>query len=238
MKTIISGIFVLALCLQGTAQFTQEKRIEENESYVARQEMHLSVLDGLTLETIPADVRVKGVNPRKTVIFESVTDTTFEIKNYRLYTVSCIEKGYMYYNSKFWPSEAALHEQHVELQPITVGQTTDIRDITFLGNKTEIYHKSKPALQEVIDWMTLNPTVKIAIVGHVNGPDNARSEKFYTKASEMRAKAVVEYLIAAGISKDRLETKGKGNKEMIYPSPTTDWENEANRRIEIEVIAV
>ena len=86
--------------------------------------------------------------------------------------------------------------------------------------------------------MTLNPTVKIAVIGHVNGPDNNKSQKFYNKASTMRAKAVVDYLIAQGIDSERLEAKGAGNTEMLFPEPNTDWEHEANRRIEIEVVGL
>lgn len=238
MKHLVSSILLMALCASATAQFTQERRISENEPYVVRQEMHLSVTDASTMEPVSADVLIKGLNPRKTVELDAVADTTFEIKNYRLYTVSCVEKGFMYYNAKFWPSEAQTHEQAVELKPIAVGLKTDIRDITFLGDKTEIYHKSKPTLQELIDWMTLNPTVKIAVIGHVNGPENNKSQKFYNKASTMRAKTVVDYLVSQGIDKERLEAKGAGNTEMLFPKPKTDWEHEANRRIEIEVVGL
>lgn len=238
MKHLVLSSLLTALCASASAQFTQERRISENEPYVVRQQMHLSVTDASTMELVNADVLIKGLNPRKTVAFEAVADTSFEIKNYRLYTVSCVEKGFMYYNAKFWPSEAQTHEQVVELKPIAVGLKTDIRDITFLGDKTEIYHKSKPTLEELIDWMTLNPTVKIAVIGHVNGPDNNKSQKFYNKASTMRAKAVVDYLIAQGIDSERLEAKGAGNTEMLFPEPNTDWEHEANRRIEIEVVGL
>ena len=217
MKHLVLSSVLTALCTSTSAQFTQERRISENEPYVVRQQMHLSVTDASTMELVNADVLIKGLNPEKTVAFEAVADTSFEIKNYRLYTVSCVEKGFMYYNAKFWPSEAQTHEQVVELKPIAVGLKTDIRDITFLGNKTEIYHKSKPTLEELIDWMTLNPTVKIAVIGHVNGPDNNKSQKFYNKASTMRAKAVVDYLIAQGIDSERLEAKGAGNTEMLFP---------------------
>jgi len=37
---------------------------------------------------------------------------------------------------------------------------------------------------------------------------------------------------------ERLQAKGMGNSEMLYPDPSTDWQNEANRRIEIEITAI
>ncbi|MFT5184213.1 MAG: outer membrane protein OmpA-like peptidoglycan-associated protein [Flavobacteriales bacterium] len=218
------------------AQFVQEKKISDANSYVAYQEMNITVTESSSKTAIPADVRVKGLNPRKIVVMEDVQDTTFEIKNYRLYTVSCVQKGYMYYAEKFWPNESELHEQNVNLISIKTGLKTDVRDITFLGDKTEIYHKSREALGEIIEWLDLNPGVKIAVIGHVNGPDEAKKERFYRKASEERAQSVVNHLVKNGISESRLVVKGGGNSEMLFQNPTTDWQTEANRRIEIEVI--
>jgi outer membrane protein OmpA-like peptidoglycan-associated protein len=205
------------------AQFVQEKKISDANSYVAYQEMNITVTESSSKTAIPADVR-------------DVQDTTFEIKNYRLYTVSCVQKGYMYYAEKFWPNESELHEQNVNLISIKTGLKTDVRDITFLGDKTEIYHKSREALGEIIEWLDLNPGVKIAVIGHVNGPDEAKKERFYRKASEERAQSVVNHLVKNGISESRLVVKGAGNSEMLFQNPTTDWQTEANRRIEIEVI--
>ena len=218
-----------------SAQFVQEKSISSNEVSIDKQQMHISILDSETSEALASDLNIYGLNPRKAVVMESVADTTFEIRNYRLYTISSVKKGYMYYSDKFWPDEASVHEQAVVLRPLEVGLKTDVRDITFLGDKTEIYHKSKPALAEIMEFMKLNPTVSIAIIGHVNGPDNAKSQRFYEKVSLARAEAEVNYLVEAGIDQRRLSAKGAGNQEMIYPDPVTDWQNEANRRIEIEV---
>jgi outer membrane protein OmpA-like peptidoglycan-associated protein len=144
----------------------------------------------------------------------------------------------MYYAEKFWPEEKAVHTQEVRLKPLATGLKTDIRDIVFLGDKTEIYHKSKPALDELIEFLNLNKTMRIAVIGHVNGPDNDRAERVYRKASLERAQAVVDYLVAAGIAAERLEAVGNGNQEMIYADPQTEWQNEANRRIEIEILSL
>lgn len=235
LPTLLSLLGLLFVS-QLSAQFVQEKSIAANEASINNQQMQISVIDANTDSPLKADINVYGLNPRKGVTMKSVTDTTFEIRNYRLYTISCIEKGYMYYSDKFWPDEKALHLQEVQMRPLEVGQKTDVRDITFLGDKTEIYHKSKPALAEIIDFLKLNPTVSIAVIGHVNGPDNSRSQRFYEKASVSRAEVVMNYLIEeGGIDARRLSAKGAGNKEMIYIDPVTDWQNQANRRIEIEV---
>jgi len=238
-KHLIAGLLFFLVCPSDIfSQFTQEKKISENETMSSELYMKIIVENDSSHNTMEADVTVNGLNPRKPVIFQSVSDTTFQIKNYRLYTVSCLKKGFMYYSEKFWPSEDAVHIQKVTLTPIKVGLKTDVRDITFLGDQTAIYHKSKPALLDIKEFLELNPSMKIAIVGHVNGPDNQRSKKFYHKASIERAQAVVDYLIDLGVDEDRLEAQGAGNTEMLYPDPKTDWQNEANRRVEILITEI
>ncbi len=229
-------ISLVFLSMHAFAQFDTQKKISDNEPKLGQQEMIITVFDEESKEALNADILVKGLNSRKTIVMDVEADTTFRIKNYKLYTISTMNKGYMYYNEKFWPDESILHKQEVNLRPIAIGLKTSIQDITFLGDKTEIYHKSVPTLNELVEWLTLNPEVVIKVIGHVNGPDNKKSQRFYNKASEERAQAVVDWLIENKISADRLTTGGAGNTEMIYAKPKTDWQHEANRRIEIEVI--
>jgi outer membrane protein OmpA-like peptidoglycan-associated protein len=224
--------------LESAAQFTTEKAIDSTETTVVEeQKMQLLVLHAKTKRSIDADVMVKGLNPRKTIILKNLSDSTLILKKYRLYTVSVNKEGYMYYAHKFWPNESQYHLEKIELKPLTVGLKTSIEDIYFLGDETEIYHKSAPALEELISFLVINPTVKICIIGNANGPlnDESKSEGYYKKASEKRAQAVKEYLVAHGITEDRLTVKGMGNKLMLYPDPIVDWQVDANRRIEIEV---
>jgi outer membrane protein OmpA-like peptidoglycan-associated protein len=221
-------------------QFTSEKAIDSTgNAEIEEQKMLLMVRDASSRQPLKADVIVKGLNPRKPVTLPNVSDTAFVMKNYRLYSVSVIKKGYMYYARKFWPEEAAEHIEQIELRPLKVGLKTNVEDITFLGDQTDIYHKSIPALQELIEFMHVNPEVKIMIVGHANGPDaEKKPASFYKKGSEKRAAAVRDYLIQHGVSAERLATRGAGNTEMIYPDPQTEWETQANRRVEIEILGL
>ncbi len=224
-----------------SAQFTTEQKLDStNVNDVAEQKLQLLVTDYRTKKNIEADVMLKGLNPRKTMVFKDLSDSTLMLKKYRIYTVSVLKEGYMYFAHKFWPDEAALHVERIELKPLAIGLRSSIEDITFLGDETQIYHKSVPALEELIEFLTMNPSVSVCIIGHVNGPVNEdqKSDAFYRKASEKRALAVVDYLIQHGIPKERLTSKGMGNKQMIYPDPQTDWQVGANRRIEVEVTAL
>jgi len=100
---ILSILFSLGSYQALYAQFTQEKKISNNEKFTGKQFMNIKVTHSKSGDFMPADIYINGLNPRKQVMFEDIIDTTFEINNYRLYTVSCIKRGFMYYCDKFWP---------------------------------------------------------------------------------------------------------------------------------------
>jgi outer membrane protein OmpA-like peptidoglycan-associated protein len=238
--------FLLICCIpllfvqEAKSQFVTEKAIDSTQNAeIEEQKMIITVIDKEHIEPIKADVIIKGLNPRKPVVFEGITDSTIIFKTYRLYTVSVVKEGYMYYAHKFWPDESFEHKERIELEPLKVGLKTSVQDITFLGDQTEIYHKSTPALEELIRFLEINPNVKICLIGHANGPESEKKgPAYYKKASEKRAMAVRDFLIQHGIAPERLATRGAGNTQMLYPDPQTDWETQANRRIEIEVIGL
>ena len=236
---IVTITGLLLVHLPTHAQFFEELKIDSTQVPEAEdQKMQITVTDFRTKMFMDADVMIKGLNPRKTVVFKNFTDSTMLLKNYRIYTVSVVKEEFMYYAHKFWPAESSTHYERVELKPLSVGLKTSIEDITFLGDETQLYHKSVPALEELVQFMTVNPSVKICVIGHANCPvneDKKNSDAYYRRASEKRAEAVVDYLVQHGITADRLTTRGMGNKQMLYPDPQTEWQVSANRRVEIEV---
>jgi outer membrane protein OmpA-like peptidoglycan-associated protein len=76
------------------------------------------------------------------------------------------------------------------------------------------------------------PNLKIEISGHT---DSKGSADYNKKLSERRAKAVVDYLVAKGVSSDRLRYAGYG---MDRPLVSNDDETgrQLNRRTEFEII--
>ena len=109
---------------QATGQFVPEKEISKTENYVPYQEMKITVTDVSTGDPFITDIYVNGIHPRKTTVLKSLSDTIFEIKNYRLYSVSCNEKGYMYYTEKFWPDEKMIHLQKVVEHEVNLYENT------------------------------------------------------------------------------------------------------------------
>ena len=93
--------------------------------------------------------------------------------------------------------------------------------------------ESKNELENLVQLMKDNPTLKIEISGHT---DNVGSATYNKTISQARAKAVVDYLIAAGISSNRLTSVGYGFDKPIAPNDT-DEGRQLNRRTEFKIIS-
>ena len=78
-----------------------------------------------------------------------------------------------------------------------------------------------------------NPDLQIEISGHT---DNQGGEEFNRKLSESRARAVVDYLIANNIIRERLAFKGYGKSQPIS-SNDDETGRQQNRRTEFKVIS-
>jgi outer membrane protein OmpA-like peptidoglycan-associated protein len=101
--------------------------------------------------------------------------------------------------------------------------------INFETGKAEIKPESQHILDQIVQMMKDNPTLKISIEGHT---DNVGSAQSNHNLSENRAKAVMSALIAKGIDKARLSSKGWGQTRPIADN-TTEEGRAKNRRVEI-----
>jgi outer membrane protein OmpA-like peptidoglycan-associated protein/tetratricopeptide (TPR) repeat protein len=154
-------------------------------------------------------------------------------KNYGL---NISKDGYLFYSANF---SLIGHEDKnpfdiaVLLQPIEIGNKVILKNIFFDTNRFDIKDESKPELQKLIDFLSLNTTVRIEISGHT---DNVGNDQLNQTLSENRAKAVYQYLIANGISASRLVYKGYGKTQPIA-SNNSEEDRSRNRRTEFKIIA-
>ncbi len=121
---------------------------------------------------------------------------------------------------------------------LAVNQTVTLKNILFYGNAATILPSSMPELENLYHFMNTNKKIKIQIEGHVcckgMGPGN--DDETRQSISFDRAKAVYDYLITKGISKDRLTYKGLGaTQPAVYPA-LTDEDQQKNRRVEIRIM--
>ncbi|MEZ4920553.1 MAG: OmpA family protein [Saprospiraceae bacterium] len=127
----------------------------------------------------------------------------------------------------------------LELPPAVEGGKAVVRDLFFVGNQAILLPMSEPSLPKVLRFMQMNPDINIEIAGHINHPGLApeKLNNWEWDLSINRAKMVYEYLIKNGVSEARMQYKGYGNTEMLFPNlGATEAEQQQNRRVEIRVL--
>lgn len=86
--------------------------------------------------------------------------------------------------------------------------------------------------------LTNNPTIKVRIGSHT---DDKGTDAYNQSLSQKRAQSVVKYLISKGIREERLEAKGYGEAQPLFPNTNEDGSDNPegrrlNRRTEFEII--
>ncbi len=104
-----------------------------------------------------------------------------------------------------------------------------IYGVLFDFNKSTLQAASDPVLQQILDLLKKNPTLKLEIQGHT---DNVGGDAYNQTLSEARAKAVVTWLTGHGVAAARLTAKGYGKTKPIADN-STDAGRAKNRRVEI-----
>ncbi|MDE5552062.1 MAG: OmpA family protein, partial [Muribaculaceae bacterium] len=85
-----------------------------------------------------------------------------------------------------------------------------IENIFYDFDKATLRDESKAALDEMAQMLRDNPNVTIEMGSHTA---RMGTDEYNDRLSERRANSVVQYLISAGISPDRLTYKGYGEKQ-------------------------
>ena len=103
--------------------------------------------------------------------------------------------------------------------------------VYFAFDQAKIEDRSFPVLDEVVKALTDNKGFKVQVEGHT---DSSGGEGHNQTLSERRAAAVVDYIVAHGVPRDRVSSKGFSSS---VPTDTNDTVNgrENNRRVEFIV---
>ncbi|MFN8714711.1 MAG: OmpA family protein [Bacteroidota bacterium] len=115
----------------------------------------------------------------------------------------------------------------------TSGNSLVLRNLNFATNKSVLDLKSTKDLDQLALYLKRNPTKKILITGHTDNVGDSLSNE---KLSQERAESVKNYLIKKGISKNRMQTDGKGESQPIMPN-NLEGGRLLNRRVVIEIVA-
>lgn len=124
-------------------------------------------------------------------------------------------------------------EINFNLQKIKRGTNNEsLGIIYFEPNEYIAVPAADTVLRKLLKTMQLNPKAEIVLEGHTNGL--FPSTEVDMALSENRAKAVKKYLTDSGIEASRIEIKGFGSTEEIYPTPRNEDEEGYNRRVEMK----
>lgn len=152
------------------------------------------------------------------------------------YSLTVTHPGYLFYSQHFALSEIKEASKPyilaIQLQRIKKNNAVILNNIFFETGSYVLLDRSVSELDRLVELLKNNPTLKIMISGHT---DNQGDDKMNITLSENRAKAVVAFLIKAGISPARLSTAGYG-KTMPIDTNETDEGRAKNRRTEFKVI--
>lgn len=101
----------------------------------------------------------------------------------------------------------------------------------FAWDQATLQEVSYPVLDEVVQALNDNKSFRVQVEGHSSsdGPNDHNQS-----LSEQRAQAVLDYLVAHGIAKERLGSKGFSSSVPMATNATAEG-RESNRRVEFVV---
>lgn len=141
-----------------------------------------------------------------------------------------------------------------ELVKADKGDVIIFEDLLFHKNSSVLRKISKDEMRRLNDVLNKKTNLRIKIHGHTNGDFKGEvyllaenDDRFFKLSgrnkvvkgddkllSAERAKVIKRYLGSQGISEDRIETQGWGDRRMLYPKG--HLKAPLNRRVEIEVL--
>lgn len=98
-------------------------------------------------------------------------------------------------------------EYNVDFTLASINKPQVVENIFYDFDKATLRPESKKALDEMAQMLRDNPNVVIEMASHT---DRIASQDYNQKLSLRRAQSVVDYLISAGVKKDRLQAQGYG----------------------------
>jgi len=113
-----------------------------------------------------------------------------------------------------------------------IGYKIIINSIEFDLNSTKLKPSHYKILDLLIKKLLKFPDYRIMIVGFT---DSTGDDAYNLKLSELRAKAVFDYLVRNDFPKNRLEYKGMGEQNPIDSNDTEEGRRR-NRRVEFYLI--
>ncbi len=171
-------------------------------------------------------------------------------------------KGFLNAKQEFTSDTTEVDAEYgVDFLLASINKPVVIENIFYDFDKATLRPESQTALDEMAQLLRDNPNVTIEMASHT---DRWGRDEYNLDLSHRRAKSVIDYLIAAGISSDRLQYQGYGEtrpktitkklarefpqfkegdvltEDYILALPEADQEvaDQINRRTEFQVLSI
>jgi outer membrane protein OmpA-like peptidoglycan-associated protein len=137
-------------------------------------------------------------------------------------------------------ADGSLHEGHLTEAQVhqRFGATLDALPVPpatftlyFLTDSDELTDASKAELEHVFAEIKRRPLPDIVVIGHT---DTIGARAYNDRLSLARAERMREMLIERGIPAERIQARGRGERELLVPT-ANEVHEPRNRRVEINV---
>lgn len=146
------------------------------------------------------------------------------------------DNGYLFFTENFELSNPKngedAYRKDVPLNKMLKDATVVLKNVFFDTDSYDLKPESKVELDKLVQFLNDNVSLKIELGGHT---DNQGDKKHNQVLSLRRATAVRDYLVAQGISADRLTVSGYADLKPI-DSNDTEKGRANNRRMEFKVL--
>ena len=189
-----------------------------------------------------ADVLLKDANSaiQKNSISDSEGKFNFQLRQVTVYKLKGNKDGYFSHEievdtKNYDRSKSLFIDFQMCVDPC--GKAIRLENINFDLGKWDILPSAMPELEYVVELMVENPDIKVEMSSHT---DSRGSNAFNQNLSQKRAQSTVDFLVAKGISKDRLIAIGLGETKPLNSCRDyincTEPQYAINRRTEFKVI--
>ena len=210
---------------------TESKLIDQRKT-VNDKTLRIELRDADTGNPLIGKITLTGI--KDITLQYTGSDFLFTIEKIGRIMLKVDASGYFFVDREEPISSIGDHEIVIYLEKLEPGKQLDIEGIEFHPGTSEFMPSADVKLKRLKDFLALNSVIKVEIGGHVQAiGDNTFAAQ---KLSEARARRVVNYLVENGIEKERMTWKGYGNEKPIYPEPKLEWQEQANRRVEVTIL--
>jgi outer membrane protein OmpA-like peptidoglycan-associated protein len=215
-------------------------------SFKFEKSRKLSVLNGKTIdkkslkELSGASVILYDLNNNIIAQQQSGPDGafSFEINKTLAYKLQGSKFSYFPDTLAIMPQASDSVTAILNLDPLFVkGKVFRLKNILYDFDKADIRPDAALILNELVQIMHENPTLKIELGSHT---DSRGTNEYNQDLSQRRAQSAVDYLVSKGIARLRMIAKGYGESRLINRCADgvecTEEEHQANRRTEFTVL--